>query len=219
MYPLTKIVQFVDWSTVIQIELTTCSDCILFNLKYQLDLLFPYLLPVIYQLQLFSTWGDPYYVGLNGLEVYDESGNKIDLLENSKQFNIFLLTRINEHDICQYRGCWLQCDLYILRGKRSFFLQLCAIANLFVEWTSESIACPTDIFLVNHNTVLSLYTIHVVIFCVTGIAAYPDSVNVLENVSNDTRTPDKLINGINDTTDGRNMWLAPMLPGLVSTVL
>ena len=44
------------------------------------------------------------------------------------------------------------------------------------------------------------------------IAAYPDSVNVLANIQNDVRTPDKLIDGVNSTTDGRHMWLAPFLP-------
>ncbi|XP_078316471.1 katanin-interacting protein-like isoform X4 [Crassostrea virginica] len=81
----------------------------------------------IYQLHLISTWGDPYYVGLNGIEIYDASHNKIELTE-------------------------------------------------------------------------------------TNIAAYPDSVNVLANIQNDVRTPDKLIDGVNSTTDGRHMWLAPILP-------
>lgn len=47
------------------------------------------------------------------------------------------------------------------------------------------------------------------------IAAFPDSVNVLDIVSGDVRTPDKLIDGVNSTHDGRHMWLAPVLPGLV----
>jgi len=47
------------------------------------------------------------------------------------------------------------------------------------------------------------------------ISAYPDSVNVLPDVSNDVRTPDKLIDGVNDTSDGRHMWLAPILPNIV----
>ncbi|XP_075022134.1 katanin-interacting protein isoform X4 [Calonectris borealis] len=50
------------------------------------------------------------------------------------------------------------------------------------------------------------------------IAAFPDSVNILEDVSGDIRTPDKLIDRVNDTTDGRHMWLAPVLPGLVNRV-
>ncbi|XP_056286529.1 katanin-interacting protein isoform X2 [Pseudoliparis swirei] len=87
----------------------------------------------IFQLQLLTTWGDPYYIGLNGLEFYDQHHEKIGLSDNN-------------------------------------------------------------------------------------IAAFPDSVNVLDNVSGDVRTPDKLIDGVNSTHDGRCMWLAPMLPGLVNRV-
>ncbi|XP_072336861.1 katanin-interacting protein isoform X3 [Scyliorhinus torazame] len=87
----------------------------------------------IFQLQLLTSWGDPYYIGLNGLEFYGDDGEKILLSENN-------------------------------------------------------------------------------------ISAFPDSVNVLDSVSGDVRTPDKLIDGINDTNDGRHMWLAPILPGLVNRV-
>lgn len=87
-------------------------------------------MPVVFQFQLFSTWGDPYYIGLNGLEFYDENGYRIRLTGNN-------------------------------------------------------------------------------------ITAYPHSVNELEGVSDDIRTPDKLIDGFNDTYDGRHMWLAPILPGIV----
>ena len=84
----------------------------------------------MYQFQLLSTWGDPYYIGMNGLEFYDENGYRIHLTENN-------------------------------------------------------------------------------------VTAFPHSVNVLEGVSNDARTPDKLVDGVNDSNDGRHMWLAPILPGLV----
>uniref|UniRef100_A0A3Q0QP35 Si:dkey-161j23.7 n=1 Tax=Amphilophus citrinellus TaxID=61819 RepID=A0A3Q0QP35_AMPCI len=84
----------------------------------------------IFQLQLLTTWGDPYYIGLNGLEFYNQNHEKISLSDN----------------------------------------------------------------------------------------AFPDSVNVLDNVSGDVRTPDKLIDGVNCTHDGRHMWLAPVLPGLVNRV-
>ncbi|NXU95887.1 K0556 protein, partial [Cettia cetti] len=84
----------------------------------------------IFQFQLLTSWGDPYYIGLNGLELFDEHGEQILLTENN-------------------------------------------------------------------------------------IAAFPDSVNILDDVSGDIRTPDKLIDRVNDTTDGRHMWLAPVLPGLV----
>ncbi|XP_072313004.1 katanin-interacting protein isoform X2 [Eucyclogobius newberryi] len=87
----------------------------------------------IFQLQLLTTWGDPYYIGLNGLEFYDQNHEKITLSDNN-------------------------------------------------------------------------------------IAAFPDSVNVLDIVTGDVRTPDKLIDGINNTHDGRHMWLAPVLPGLVNRV-
>ncbi|XP_023572507.1 protein KIAA0556 homolog isoform X2 [Octodon degus] len=87
----------------------------------------------IFQFQLLTSWGDPYYIGLTGLELYDQQGQKIPLSENN-------------------------------------------------------------------------------------IAAFPDSVNALEGVSGDVRTPDKLIDEVNDTSDGRHMWLAPILPGLVNRV-
>ncbi|KAL8620866.1 hypothetical protein ACOMHN_047037 [Nucella lapillus] len=87
----------------------------------------------IYQLQLFSTWGDPYYVGLNGIEFYDADFNKIPMTESN-------------------------------------------------------------------------------------ISAHPNSVNVLEQIQNDVRTPDKLIDGENDTMDGRHMWLAPILPSMLNRV-
>ncbi|CAM9319227.1 unnamed protein product [Lampetra fluviatilis] len=87
----------------------------------------------IFQLQLLTSWGDPYYIGLNGLEIYDAEGQLIPLTEN-------------------------------------------------------------------HMT------------------AFPDSVNVLEGVCGDVRTPDKLIDGVNDTHNGRHMWLAPILPGVVNRV-
>ncbi|XP_032429779.1 protein KIAA0556 isoform X2 [Xiphophorus hellerii] len=87
----------------------------------------------IFQLQLLTAWADPYYIGLNGLEFYNQNHQKIHLTDNN-------------------------------------------------------------------------------------IAAFPDSVNILDNVSGDVRTPDKLIDGVNDTQDGRHMWLAPVLPGTVNRV-
>lgn len=48
------------------------------------------------------------------------------------------------------------------------------------------------------------------------IAAFPDSVNCLGGSLKDVRTPDKLIDGYHDTTEGAHMWLAPVLPDIVS---
>ena len=42
-------------------------------------------------------------------------------------------------------------------------------------------------------------------------------MNVLDGVQDDIRTPDKLVDGVNDTMDGGHMWLAPILPGMVSS--
>ena len=39
---------------------------------------------------------------------------------------------------------------------------------------------------------------------------------MLDGVQDDIRTPDKLVDGVNDTMDGGHMWLAPILPGMVS---
>ncbi|XP_044289302.1 katanin-interacting protein isoform X2 [Varanus komodoensis] len=87
----------------------------------------------VFQFQLLTSWGDPYYIGLSGLELYDDCGERILLRESN-------------------------------------------------------------------------------------IAAFPESVNILEGVCGDVRTPDKLIDGVNGTSDGRHMWLAPILPGLVNRV-
>ncbi|XP_075421388.1 katanin-interacting protein isoform X2 [Ascaphus truei] len=87
----------------------------------------------IFQFQLLTSWGDPYYIGLNGLELYNEHREKILLTEDN-------------------------------------------------------------------------------------IAAFPESINILDNVCGDVRTPDKLINDVNDTNDGRHMWLSPILPGLVNRI-
>lgn len=46
-----------------------------------------------------------------------------------------------------------------------------------------------------------------------NISAFPESVNILEGVYDDVRTPDKLVDGVNDTYDGQHMWLCPIIPG------
>ena len=43
---------------------------------------------VIYEFQLHSTHGDAYYIGLNGLEFYDEHGERIGLTEHSMKIFI-----------------------------------------------------------------------------------------------------------------------------------
>ncbi|XP_050422465.1 katanin-interacting protein-like [Adelges cooleyi] len=87
----------------------------------------------VYQIALLSTWGDQYYIGLNGIQVFDKTGEMINL----EPRNV---------------NCW------------------------------------------------------------------PNSVNILQSNKNDIRTPEKLIDGINDTLDGSHMWLAPILPSEVTKV-
>lgn len=45
-----------------------------------------------------------------------------------------------------------------------------------------------------------------------SICAYPESVNCLQDVSGDVRTPDKLIDGVNTDLNGAHSWLAPIIP-------
>ncbi|XP_043670152.1 katanin-interacting protein-like isoform X2 [Vespula pensylvanica] len=101
------------------------EETIPFNKDYEVPLM-----PqgFVYQIMIFSSWGDSYYVGLNGIEFIDINGHQIKLNRDN-------------------------------------------------------------------------------------IGAYPESVNILEGIDNDVRTPDKLIDGVNDTDDGQHSWLAPILPG------
>ena len=39
---------------------------------------------VVYEIQLLSTWGDQYYVGLTGIEIKDQENKTVPLLPSSK---------------------------------------------------------------------------------------------------------------------------------------
>ena len=43
-------------------------------------------------------------------------------------------------------------------------------------------------------------------------------MNVLPDITADLRTPDKLVDGVNDTNDGKHMWLAPIFPRLTNSI-
>ena len=43
----------------------------------------------------------------------------------------------------------------------------------------------------------------------TDLKVQPESINCIQGYSSDPRTPDKLINGVNQTTNDVNMWLIP----------
>ena len=46
------------------------------------------------------------------------------------------------------------------------------------------------------------------------LGRFPTSVNVLEDVHEDPRTVDKLLDGQNDTDDEAHMWLTPFQDGV-----
>ena len=81
----------------------------------------------ILKLKLYTTWGDMHYIGLNGIELYDQNGKNI-----------------------------------LQAGENSFSLH-----------------------------------------------AYPQSVRELPGMEHDVRTPEKLLDGVNETSDDKHMWLAP----------
>ncbi|KAL7691818.1 putative protein KIAA0556 [Plasmopara halstedii] len=88
------------------------------------------------KLEILSTWGDPYYVGLNGIEIFDHCGKLVQFHDPVKQ-----------------------------------------------------------------------------------IVACPDSINVLEENSDDPRVPKNLVDGVNFTCDDFHMWLAPFTAGKTHYVL
>lgn len=54
--------------------------------KYDDDISFEHpIMPegFVFQIVIYTTWGDQYYVGLNGIELYDHLGRMIILSENS----------------------------------------------------------------------------------------------------------------------------------------
>lgn len=61
----------------------------LYSPDIQVDCVFGFVMEII----IYSTWGDQYYCGLNGIELYDAQGDKIQLEEQSKQFTGFYTGR------------------------------------------------------------------------------------------------------------------------------
>ncbi|KAL3662115.1 hypothetical protein V7S43_012916 [Phytophthora oleae] len=88
------------------------------------------------QIEILSTWGDPYYVGLNGVEIFDHCGELVTFQDPINQ-----------------------------------------------------------------------------------VTACPESINVLEENSDDPRVPRNLVDGMNFTCDDLHMWLAPYTPGEAHYVL
>ncbi|RZB39056.1 hypothetical protein BDFB_007145 [Asbolus verrucosus] len=58
----------------------------------------------VFQFVIFSSWGDQYYCGLNGIEFYNQHGKKI-LLEKQSNFSLFSLEKSTNYyvvDVCAY---------------------------------------------------------------------------------------------------------------------
>lgn len=63
---------------------------------------------VIYEFQLHATHGDAYYIGLNGIEFYDEHGERIGLTEQSSLiFDGILLIQCH---LSRYFGLSSECQ-------------------------------------------------------------------------------------------------------------
>lgn len=74
------------------------------NISIKFSLTAPSFL-VVFQFQLLTSWGDPYYIGLTGLEFFDEHGDQILLTENSIFLNLiqcsWVTSRGNAGHICK----------------------------------------------------------------------------------------------------------------------
>lgn len=68
-----------------------------------------------------------------------------------------------------------------------------------------------------HGVHLIDQAIHCLNF-ISDVCAYPESINVLPTVSGDIRTPDKLIDGINNDHTGAHSWLAPIIPRCLNRI-
>lgn len=57
---------------------------------------------VVFQIRLLSTWGDEFYIGLNGIELYNRKGELMKIREHSKLsiyeiFNISVMFQTWQH--------------------------------------------------------------------------------------------------------------------------
>lgn len=89
----------------------------------------------VYQIVILSTWSDQYYVGLNGIQMYDIQGRLILLSANSKSItnnysqSKMVLSRIRRRVIESSKGC-LHADTLIL-SMSILFVNIAARVSVF----------------------------------------------------------------------------------------
>lgn len=66
----------------------------------------------VFQLQLLSSWGDPYYMGLNELEVYDATGRVIPLTIESILTSVDVCKRFTGPILENISLCLYQCSSF-----------------------------------------------------------------------------------------------------------
>eukprot|EP00058_Branchiostoma_floridae_P025246 XP_002610736.1 hypothetical protein BRAFLDRAFT_126073 [Branchiostoma floridae] len=174
------------------------------------------LMPTRDKLNFTGTWGDPHYLGLTGLEVLGWEGDPLTLsprMVSATPRDITVLPGYEDdtRTLDKLRlstWCWM--DRSSPHPKVTSLGRLQGTVTMTTHRTSASprALSPHNLSNCHHNPWSFLL----------DIAAYPESVNVLPGVEGDVRTPDKLIDGNNCTNDGKNMWIAPVLPGVINRV-
>ncbi len=104
------------------------------------------------QLEILSTWGDPHFVGLAGLDVFDAEGKRVSF-SNPGVSARMVAVRVD-------------------------------VASTMPDFQD-------------------------------AISADPPDINVLPGYTNDPRTVDNLLDGVNDTCDDMHLWLAPFSAGML----
>ncbi|XP_054283424.1 katanin-interacting protein-like [Macrosteles quadrilineatus] len=178
----------------------------------------------VFQLQLLSTWGDLYYIGLNGLQMYNAVyvysltlDYELPELPQGFVFQLQLLSTWKDLYYIGLNGLQMYNAVYVYIGltldyeppelPQGFVFQL----QLLSTWG--------DLYYIGLNG-LQMYNAagNVITLTPSNISAHPASVRELDGMENDVRTVDKLIDGVNNSSDGRHAWLAPILPGQLNRV-